>query len=79
MEAKGENFLQEIDNLHQRQLITISVKEWAHTMPQLLGEVEASSEQLAFSAKELLRFCRYFLDMLFTLPHDAHAYHKLQG
>ncbi len=74
--AQGNTLLEEIGDIKKRQLIPEQLYEWAKTMPQLLKDSNVEKVDYALRARELLRFTRYFLDLVYTLPHDVKFYHS---
>lgn len=72
--AEGESLVEEIADLKSRQLIPATMLEWAEKISQLSADVQVEKMDYATKARELLRFTRYFLDLLFTLPHDIDFY-----
>lgn len=74
LKAKGENLLEEISDLQQRRLISKPMFEWAQSMTQLHAVKQPDVDETGINARELLRFCRYFFDALYTLPHDVAVY-----
>jgi len=74
LDAEGNGLVEELSNLKSRELIPESMLAWAKRMSQLQGKMNSNTEQKPTEARELLRFTRYFLDLLFTLPHDMDVY-----
>jgi len=70
-DARGDGLIEEISDLQARNLIPAPLLDWAKNMPQLLDESKVEKVDYAIKARELLRFTRYFMDLLFTLPHDV--------
>lgn len=66
-DASPDTLSGEIRQLAGRGLLPAVMAEWAGAMPQIQdSDTPASAE----SAREIIRFTRYLLDTLYTLPHD---------
>ena len=76
LKAKGSTLLEEIADLQQRQLISKPMFQWAQSMTQLHAVNEPDADETGINARELLRFCRYFFDALYSLPHDVRVYRQ---
>ena len=74
LEAEGDSLVEELSHLQGRALIPEPMLAWAKRMSQLQGKSNSNADQEPTQARELLRFTRYFLDLLFTLPHDMEIY-----
>ncbi len=71
--APPGSLLETIALLRNQGKISEALLQWAIGMPQF-SEKEKDATWSRATAKEMLRFTRYLLDTLYTLPHDSQAY-----
>lgn len=73
-EVEGE-LLEQLQALGEEGAITRSLVQWAKGIPSLNSE-KGGNNPTGEEAKEAVRFTRYLLDLLYSLPYDAERYHR---
>lgn len=73
-DAGEGNLLEQLQTLGKQGAITRSLVQWAEAIPSLNGE-KVGNSPTGDEAKEAVRFTRYLLDLLYSLPFDAERYH----
>lgn len=75
IDTEGNSLLEELANAKQHGWVSQGLVRWAEHMPQLQRQQPPNgSSWRANDAHELVRFARYVLDLLFTLPFDAESH-----
>ena len=78
--AAGGNLRAEIDDLARKGLLPPVMQQWSHELRDLGNESAhpkpGGAGTAAKDAKDVVRFLDYFLQFLYTLPHDITEYRK---
>jgi len=76
--AKGKNLKQEIDDLEEKGILPLIIKDWAHNVRALGNEAahpQADQEPTnPQDAKDIVNFLDFLLEYLYTLPKKIRDY-----